>query len=143
MKSKLVISDRRYRVWKDSCYHEYANGKECGKLCDEDTGECPRGHGRSQHGCHTSCCAILVAGNHKYCRYHRKEKLRSICKIQDKIMAEFRKRMWGKHNERYDMERGSAGRKEFEDWSEKQLKRSYDKEILLIEKIEAENKKIE
>lgn len=130
---KVRITDRRDKVWNGRCYHEKKNGKDCNKLCDEDTGKCPLGHGRSLHGCHTKCCVNWVSGNHKYCEFHRKAKLKSVCKITEKISREFRKRMWGKHNAEYDMERGSQGRKEFEQWSQKQIEKTYDQEILALQ----------
>ena len=137
-KTKFVISDRRERVWNNRCDHEinWKSGKTCNKLLDEDTGECPKGHGRSLHACATSCCGILVAGNHKFCRYHRKKKVKTICNIQNKIMKEYSRRMgWtgkfrGVNIDTYE------GKIDFEEWKQKQLQKSYDKEVVQQEKHE-------
>jgi len=144
--NKLVISDRRDKIWKDRCYHEinWKTGKECNRPLDEDTGECPKGHGRSLHGCATSCCGIFVAGNHKFCRYHRKKKVKTICKIQKKIMAKYRSIIWGKNANPTGLD-FPEDRKKFEEWKQIQLQKSYDKdvlkaEVLLREKILLEEK---
>ena len=142
-KSKYVITDRKYKKWNERCQHEtgWKKVKVCNRKLDEDTGECPLKHGTLLHGCKTECCGVLVSGNHNYCRYHRKKKVKTICKIQDKIMKEFRKRMWGKHYQNYNMD-NPEGRKDFEMWKMKQLMKSYDPEVVEKEMKEQEGKEM-
>lgn len=125
MKKKYVISDRKEKVWRQVC-----SEMSCKKLTDEKTGKCSLGHETKLHYCITGGCILTIAGNHKFCIFHRKEKRKTIMPINNKIMREFRSRMWGKKSENYDMEKGSDGRKEFEIWSQKQLETTYDKDVL-------------
>ena len=147
-KTKLIISDRRDRVWNDRCSHVSSKtDKECNKLTNEDTGQCPKGHGRSLHICGTRCCIILVAGNHKFCRYHRRKKLKSICKVTEKIQREWRSRMWGAKSKLYNMDDYQT-KKDFQEWKLKQLEKTYDKEVLQQEKsllviVEKRNERID
>jgi len=123
----MKITDRKYKTWNERCQHEinWKTGKECNKKLGEDTGQCPLGHGRLLHMCKTECCSNLISGNHNFCDGHRKKKVKTICKTQQKIMREFRSRMWGAKSRQYNMDDYET-KKEFEEWKEKQLEKTYD-----------------
>lgn len=125
------ISDRRDKVWKDRCQSEIniKTGRICNKLTDEDTGLCPLKHGRSLHSCYTRCCIIWVAGNHKFCAGHRKDKVKTIKKTVDKISRRWRSLMWGKLSETINLDNPDS-KKEFNDWSNQQIEKTYDQEYL-------------
>ena len=121
----MIISDRKYRKWTDTCDHEYASGKVCNRITDEETGFCKLKHGRSLHSCATKCCIIWVAGNHKFCPGHRKNKVGSICKTTDKILRRWRSLMWGKLSKTISLDNPES-KKEFNEWGQKLIEKTYD-----------------
>jgi hypothetical protein len=133
----MKISDRKYRVWNETCQHElnFKGTKHCGLALDEDTGECPKGHGRMLHGCATGGCVVWVSGNHKFCRYHRKSKLKSMMNVNNKIMRRYRSMMWGKLSKNFNMDDRQT-KKDFEQWAKQQRETTYDPNVLKVETLQ-------